>query len=144
MKSRLCLTALPFFALAFIFHTLSASDLSSPSSEDAMVYIASPQDGDSVESPFKVVFGLKGMGVAPAGVEMENTGHHHLLVNQETLPAEGVPMGEPPIHFGKGQTETELELEPGTHTLQLILGNHLHVPHSPPVVSELITINVIK
>jgi len=74
----------------------------------------------------------------------EHTGHHHLLVDQQTLPEAGLPMGDPPLHFGKGQTETELTLEPGTHTLQLILGNHLHVPHNPPVVSEKITITVTE
>ncbi len=107
-----------------------------------MVYIVSPQDGDTVESTFKVVFGLSGMGIAPAGIEKEHTGHHHLLVDQESLPAKGLPMGNPPLHFGKGQTETEVTLEPGTHTLQLILGNHLHVPHDPAVVSEKITITI--
>lgn len=114
----------------------------SPSPEGAQVYIVSPQNGETVEQTFSVVFGLSGMGVAPAGVEQENTGHHHLLVNQSALPEAGKPMGSPPIHFGKGQTETEITLEPGTHTLQLILGNYLHVPHEPPVVSEVITITV--
>jgi hypothetical protein len=82
------------------------------------------------------------MGIAPAGVNSEHTGHHHLLVDQEELPAPGVPMSPPPLHFGKGQTETTITLEPGEHTLQLILGNYLHVPHNPPVVSEKITITV--
>lgn len=120
-----------------------ASDLPiSASPEGAEVYIVSPQDGDTVGTEVTVVFGLKGMGVAPAGVEKENTGHHHLLVDQATLPAPGLPMGDPPLHFGKGQTETTITLEPGEHTLQLILGNYLHIPHDPPVVSELITITV--
>jgi len=114
----------------------------SPSPEGASVYIVSPADGDTVGTEFTVVFGLKGMGVAPAGTDIENTGHHHLLVNEEKLPEAGKPMGSPPIHFGKGQTETTLTLEPGEHTLQLILGNYLHIPHDPPVTSEKITITV--
>lgn len=113
-----------------------------PAPEDAKVSIVSPANGDTVEREFVVVFGLEGMGVAPAGIDIEGTGHHHLLVNQETLPPEGLPMGEPPLHFGKGQTQTTLTLEPGTHTLQLIMGDKLHVPHNPPIVSELITIEV--
>jgi len=121
-----------------------STSLTTPSAEGAEVYIVAPADGDTVSGTFKVVFGLSGMGVAPAGVEKEHTGHHHLLVDQQTLPEAGLPMGDPPLHFGKGQTETELTLEPGTHTLQLILGNHLHVPHNPPVVSEKITITVTE
>lgn len=121
---------------------VNAQDLSTPSPEGAKAYIVSPKDGDTVEKEFTVVFGLSGMGVAPAGVEKENTGHHHLLVDQDTLPEAGLPMGAVPIHFGAGQTETTITLEPGTHTLQLILGNHLHVPHTPAVVSEKITITV--
>jgi len=113
-----------------------------PAPEGATVQIVSPKDGDIVESEFKVIFGLSGMGVAPAGVENDKTGHHHLLVNQESLPAEGLPMGNPPIHFGGGQTETTLTLEPGTHTLQLIMGNYLHIPHNPPIISEKITVTV--
>ena len=119
-----------------------ASDLTTPSPKGALAYIVSPKNGETVDGTFTVIFGLAGMGIAPAGVEQENTGHHHLLVDQESLPAEGVPMGSPPIHFGKGQTEAEVTLEPGTHTLQLIMGNHFHVPHNPPVVSEKITITV--
>lgn len=121
----------------------TAQDLPvSPSPEGAEVYIVSPADGDTVGTEFTVVFGLKGMGVAPAGTDGEHTGHHHLLVNQESLPEPGKPMGNPPLHFGKGQTETTLTLEPGTHTLQLVLGNYLHIPHDPVVASEKITITV--
>ncbi len=113
-----------------------------PSPEGARVMIISPSDGDTVEKEFTVVFGLEGMGVAPAGVDVEGTGHHHLLINQTELPEVGKPMGNPPLHFGGGQTQTTLTLEPGTHTLQLILGDKLHIPHEPAVVSELITITV--
>lgn len=110
--------------------------------EGATVSIVSPANGDTVGREFVVIFGLAGMGVAPAGIDIEGTGHHHLLVDQETLPAEGKPMGSPPLHFGKGQTQTTLTLEPGTHTLQLIMGDKLHIPHNPPIVSEVITIEV--
>ena len=113
-----------------------------PAPEGANVSIVSPEDGATVESPVTVIFGLENMGVAPAGVDKEGTGHHHLLVDQSELPPAGKPMGEPPIHFGGGQTQTTLELEPGEHTLQLILGDHLHVPHEPPIVSEVVTITV--
>jgi len=95
-----------------------------------------------VGTTFTVIFGLTGMGVAPAGTDNPKAGHHHLLVDQTELPEAGKPMGNPPLHFGGGQTETTLTLEPGTHTLQLILGDHIHVPHNPPIVSELITIEV--
>lgn len=115
---------------------------SSPPPEGASAYIVLPADGAEVSSPVTVVFGLKGMGIAPAGVEREKTGHHHLLVDQEELPKLDTVMGNPPLHFGGGQTETTLELAPGEHTLQLILGNHLHVPFNPMILSEKITITV--
>ena len=107
-------------------------------------YIISPSDGDTVTSPVTVKFGLKGMGVAPAGVERDNTGHHHLLIDLETLPDLDMPIpaDDQHVHFGGGQTETTVELEPGEHTLQLLLGDHLHRPHDEPVVSEKITITV--
>lgn len=129
-------------AMVAISFVVKASDLSTPSAEGAVVYIVSPKDGDTVEKDFTVVFGLKGMGVAPAGVEKEFTGHHHLLVNKEELPSAGLPLGSDVMHFGKGQTEASLSLEPGTHTLQLLLANHLHVPHTPLVMSEKITVTV--
>lgn len=109
----------------------------------AEAYIISPQDGETVSSPFTVRFGLKGMGVAPAGVEMPGTGHHHLVIDAP-LPAAGqpVPFDDQHKHFGKGQTEAEISLPPGDHTLQLILGDHTHVPHDPPVASRQIRIRV--
>ena len=106
------------------------------------LYIISPKEGEEVSSPVTVIFGLKGMGVAPAGVEKENTGHHHLLVDQTELPPEGVPMGANVQHFGGGQTQTEVELSAGEHSLQLILGDMAHVPLSPVLSSEKITIKV--
>ncbi|MTJ01616.1 DUF4399 domain-containing protein [Idiomarina piscisalsi] len=111
-------------------------------SADAQAYIISPQDGEVVGKTFKVKFGLNGMGVAPAGVDVKHTGHHHLLIDKDELPAMDKPMGGDVIHFGGGQTETMVTLEPGEHTLQLILGDKNHVPHDPAVVSKKITITV--
>jgi len=110
----------------------------------AEVYIISPKDGAIVGPEVTVQFGLKGMGVAPAGVKKEGTGHHHLLVDVKTLPAAGqpIPKDEQHIHFGNGQTETTLKLAPGKHTLQLELGDENHIPFDPPVVSKPITITV--
>jgi hypothetical protein len=108
----------------------------------ANLYIISPQDGDTIKSTFTVTFGLQGMGVAPAGVDRKHTGHHHLLVDKDTLPAFNQPMGGEVIHFGNGQTQTTLTLPKGKHTLQLILGDHHHVPHQPAVISKKITITV--
>jgi hypothetical protein len=112
--------------------------------EGAIAYILSPANGAIVESPVAIKFGLSKMGVAPAGVDRNGTGHHHLLVDLEMLPAMGqsLPATEQIRHFGKGQTETIIELAPGTHTLQLLMGNFLHVPHHKPVLSEQIRITV--
>jgi hypothetical protein len=110
----------------------------------AEVYIISPQDGATVPPSFTVRFGLKGMGVAPAGVAHDNTGHHHLLVDVKALPAAGqpIPKDDQHIHFGGGQTETTLKLTPGTHTLQLELGDANHIPFEPAVLSRPITVHV--
>jgi hypothetical protein len=116
--------------------------LRSKSPENAKVYIISPADGESVNETLTIKYGLQGMGVAPAGVEKENTGHHHLLIDGETVPALDKPMGSEVKHFGGGQTEATIQLTKGKHTLQLILGNHMHVPHNPAVVSEKITVFV--
>jgi len=109
----------------------------------AMEYFITPQNGAKVRSPFTVRFGLKGMGVAPAGVTTPNTGHHHLLIDTD-LPPDNLPIpnDDKHRHFGAGQTEVELTLPPGRHTLQLVLGDANHVPHQPPVHSEKITITV--
>jgi hypothetical protein len=117
-----------------------------PSPAGAEVYIVSPKDGDKVKSPVTVVFGLKGMGVAPAGIKFDNTGHHHLLIDSDVPADLALPLAanEKSVHFGKGQTETSLTLPPGKHTLQLLLGDSLHIPHDPAVVSKKITILVEK
>ena len=111
---------------------------------EARVYIQSPADGATVTSPVTVRFGLEGMGVAPAGVDKADTGHHHLLIDVTTTPPMDLPLPttDQIRHFGNGQTEVELELEPGEHTLQLALGDYLHIPHDPPLLSEPITITV--
>jgi hypothetical protein len=115
-----------------------------PAAPAPAAYIISPADGAVVTSPFVVQFGLKGMGIAPAGIEFANTGHHHLLIDVAELPPKGkpIPADENHRHFGKGQTETELSLPPGKHTLQLLVGDHLHIPQDPPVASQKITITV--
>ncbi|MDY6942095.1 MAG: DUF4399 domain-containing protein [Pseudomonadota bacterium] len=115
-----------------------------PAPEGAAIYFISPTNGQTVSSPVVVRFGLRGMGVAPAGVERAATGHHHLLIDAESLPPldAPVPADEHHRHFGGGQTEVSVELAPGEHTLQLLLGDHNHIPHDPPVVSEKITITV--
>lgn len=122
-----------------------------PAPEGAEVYFINLEDGATVSSPVKVKFGLSGMGVAPAGTEKENTGHHHILLNRPPLGegpdgAEeleyGLPADENHIHFGGGQTEVSLDLPAGTHTLQLVVGDLNHVPHDPPITTEVITINV--
>ena len=116
----------------------------SPRPEGAEVYIISPKDGDVVGKEFKVVFGLKGMGVAPAGIDLPNTGHHHLLIDLEKLPnmSMPIPADDNHKHFGKGQTEATVKLAPGKHTLQLLLGNFLHIPHDKEVISKKITVTV--
>ena len=109
----------------------------------ARVYIISPANGEEVSSPFLVRFGLSGMGIAPAGIAIARTGHHHLLIDTELPSLDApIPADAQHRHFGGGQTETLLELPPGEHELQLLLADHVHVPHAPPVVSERISIVV--
>jgi Domain of unknown function (DUF4399) len=132
-------------ALALAATVVWAQDRT-PSPAGAEAYIISPKDGAKVSSPFVVQFGLKGMGVAPAGVKFDNTGHHHLLIDTDA-PADlnaALPSSDKVVHFGKGQTETTLTLAPGKHTLQLLLGDNGHVPHNPPVISKKITVTVTK
>lgn len=124
--------------------TLPAFADRTPSPAGAEVYIIAPKDGAKIKGPVTVVFGLKGMGIAPAGIKFDNTGHHHLLVDADP-PADlskPLPADEHNVHFGKGQTETTLTLAPGKHTLQLLLADSLHTPHDPAVISKKITIVV--
>ncbi|TNE58458.1 MAG: DUF4399 domain-containing protein [Alphaproteobacteria bacterium] len=117
-----------------------------PESPLPAVYFIAPSNGETVASPVHVVFGLRGMGVAPAGTDKPGTGHHHLLIDRPPLSEdelkENLPADDHIKHFGGGQTETELDLPPGTHTLQLVLGDMNHVPFDPPVMSDVITIEV--
>jgi len=114
-----------------------------PAPKDAYVYIGWPLNGAVVGTHFKVWFGTRNFGVAPAGVTTRNTGHHHLLIDTPMPPLDQpIPNDRNHLHFGLGQTETMLELPPGTHTLQLLMGDANHVPHDPPVVSRRITIQV--
>jgi Domain of unknown function (DUF4399) len=122
-----------------------------PSPAGAKVYFVNLKDGATVSSPVKIIFGLSGMGIAPAGTEKKHTGHHHLLIDRaalgkgpdgkEELDA-NIPADENHKHFGKGQTEVLLKLSPGKHTLQLVLGDQNHIPHTPAVVSSVITVTV--
>jgi uncharacterized protein DUF4399 len=112
--------------------------------EDAKVYIVWPPDGHVIRGGFWVRMGLSGAGVAPAGVEKANTGHHHLLVDVELPPLDReIPNDRNHLHFGLGQTEARLELPPGRHTLQMLLADENHVPHEPPLYSKRITITVV-
>ncbi len=111
--------------------------------EGARVFFISPADGDTVTSPVRIEFGIEGMTVAPAGDNTPHSGHHHLLIDTG-LPEMGLPIPADAnhVHFGDGSTSTEIELEPGQHTLQMLLGDHLHIPHDPPLTSDPITITV--
>ncbi len=131
-----------FFILAACALSVSAQQRT-PAPENAELYFISLADGASVSNPVNVRFGLRNMGVAPAGIKYDNSGHHHLLVNTE-LPSLDFPIinDENHLHFGGGQTEVSLELPPGEHTLQLLLGDFAHIPHAPAVMSERITITV--
>jgi len=121
-----------------------AASAISHADESALTYLIAPDDGQTLPSEFTVKFGLSGMGVAPAGIEKEGTGHHHLLIDLEELPdlTQPLPSTANIRHFGGGQTETTLTLAPGEHTLQLLLGNYTHIPHDNPVLSDKITITV--
>jgi len=142
MKSAIVIGALAMLG-GPVLATAEAQEMSrTESAQGAQAYIISPQDGEVVGKTFKVKFGLSGMGVAPAGVDVKHTGHHHLLIDQQEMPEMGKPMGGDVIHFGGGQTETTVTLEPGEHTLQLILGDKNHVPHDPVVMSKKITVTV--
>jgi hypothetical protein len=133
-----------FIAAMLLGTSLAFAQDRTPSPPGAEAYIISPKDGATVSSPVTVVFGLKGMGIAPAGIQFENSGHHHLLIDSDP-PADlskPLPATDKVVHFGKGQTEASVKLAPGKHTLQLLLGDQLHTPHNPPVMSKKITITV--
>ena len=108
------------------------------------VYFINLEDGDRVESPFLIQFGLSGMGIAPAGTDRSNTGHHHLLININDIDlSKPIPSSSNHIHFGGGQTESLIDLMPGDYSMQLVLGDMTHTPHNPPIISQRINITVI-
>ncbi|RUM93965.1 MAG: rod shape-determining protein RodA [Thiothrix sp.] len=131
-------------ALIPLMLATSAAIARTPAAENTSLYFIEPHDGDIVSNPVTVVFGLKGMGVAPAGTDKENTGHHHLLIDLPSVPVmdKPIPADKHHKHFGGGQTETTVELPPGKHTLQLLLADRNHIPHDPPVISKKITVTV--
>jgi len=141
MFTRTILSLLALFAGV----SLTPASAQTPSPAGAKVYFINLKDGQKVKSPFLVQFGLSGMGVAPAGVEKPNTGHHHLLIDTALTPDQlkmPIPSDDQHRHFGAGQTEAMITLAKGKHTLQLVLGDWTHIPHVPPVMSKVITITV--
>ena len=129
--------------LLWAMSALAADLPRSPAPAGAVLYFIAPANDATVSSPVTVRFGLKGMGIAPAGIAMADTGHHHLLI--DTSPPSfdrPIPADAQHLHFGKGQTEAVVTLAPGQHRLQLLLGDHLHLPHEPPVLSAPVTITV--
>lgn len=129
-------------ALAFLPGAALSQGKTAP--KEAKVYFITPYDGQRVRFAFPVRFGLRNMGVTHAGDDYQNAGHHHLLidVNEPLDPKEPIPQDKSHLHFGAGQTETSLELPPGTHTLRLVLGDAKHYPFGPPVVSAKIMVRV--
>lgn len=125
------------FIISTIFATFSIS-------ANPKVYFINLEDGDRVESPFLIQFGLSGMGIAPAGTDRSNTGHHHLLINVDDIDlSKPIPSSSNHIHFGGGQTESLVDLMPGNYSMQLVLGDMTHTPHNPPIISQRINITVI-
>ena len=141
MSSKSALAAL----LCATVWAVAPAAAETPSPAGAQVYIINLKNGDTVSSPFRVQFGLTGMGVAPAGVEKPNTGHHHLIIDATLTGDElkaPIASDAKHMHFGAGQTEAMITLPPGQHTLQLVLGDWSHIPHVPPVMSTPITVTV--
>ncbi len=130
-------------ATALADGTAPAAMARSKAPAGAAAYFIAPHDGEVVSGPVTVVMGLKGMGIAPAGVQHEATGHFHLIVDADLPPADmPIPKDDQHLHFGGGQTQTTLTLKPGKHTLQILMGDFAHLSFDPPVASEKITITV--
>ncbi|MDB4043816.1 MAG: DUF4399 domain-containing protein [SAR86 cluster bacterium] len=129
------------YFLIFLF-SISVNALEiTPGSSSASVYFITPLDGESVSDNVTVRFGLENFGVAPAGIQINQTGHHHLIIDADLPPLDQpIPANNNYVHFGKGQTEVEIDLSKGTHTLQLLLGDFRHIPHNPPIYSKKIQI----
>ena len=130
-------------SLMLVAGSVSAQELS-PRPEDAQLYLGWPNDGETIRSTrFRIWFGLRNMGVAPAGIERPDTGHHHLIIDSDLPPFdEPIPNDPNHLHFGAGQSEAVIELSPGTHTIQLLFADHNHVPHDPPLFSPRKTITI--
>lgn len=131
--------------IAALTSGIAAAEERTPAPANAYLYVGWPNDGEVLpaNTPFRVWFGLRNMGVAPKGAKTPNTGHHHLLIDTDLPPLDQeIPSDRNHIHFGAGQTETTIELPPGTHTLQLLMADYNHVPHNPPVYSKKITVYV--
>jgi hypothetical protein len=129
----------------FVAAGATCASAQTPSPPGAKVYFINLKDGAVLDSPFLVQFGLSGMGVAPAGIEKPNTGHHHLVIDATLTPEElkqPIPADDHHLHFGAGQTEAMVTLPKGEHTLQLVLGDWTHIPHMPTVMSDVITVTV--
>lgn len=127
-----------------IFLIISAFFATFSISANPKVYFINLEDGDRLESPFLIQFGLSGMGIAPAGTDRANTGHHHLLINVNEIDlSKPIPSSSSHIHFGGGQTESLVDLMPGNYSMQLVLGDMTHTPHNPPIISQRINITVI-
>lgn len=134
------------FITGLLFSTLLMQADECAQENNASVFFKSPKNNYvSESSEVKIVFGIKNFNILPAGVVSCNSGHHHLLINAELPNLERpIPTSENYVHFGKGQTETTINLKPGKHTLQLLLGDYAHIPHKKPIFSEKITIEVIS
>ena len=146
MRTPLLVLVLPLLAAAALADTATptpAALVRSKPPAGAVAYFIAPKDGDTVSGPVTVVMGLKGMGVAPAGMQHADTGHFHLIVDAELPPGgQPIPKDDQHLHFGGGQTQTVLDLKPGKHTLQILMGDFEHLSFDPPVASEKITIMV--
>ena len=124
----------------------SIINAASQSKEGSNVYFISPKDGQTLKNPIKLSFGLEGMSLVEAGIDSPHSGHHHLLINVDQLPDMNspIPANDQHVHFGKGQSTAEINLKPGDYTLQLLFADYLHIPHDKPLVSEKISIKVVK
>lgn len=131
-------------AVALTLVSFAAHAQGKPAGKDALLYFVWPQDGATIKGGFWCRFGLRNMGVTHAGDNYKNSGHHHLLVDvtDPLNPKEPIPQDKSHLHFGAGQTEARIELPPGKHTLQLVLGDAEHYPFDPPVVSSKITVKI--
>src|SRR5262245_358890 len=137
-------TRIVLLSVVVLLLTAAAHAQERPAHKDAYLYLVWPQDGTVIKGAFWARFGLRNMGVTHAGDDFENAGHHHLLIDVDAPlePNEPIPQDKNHLHFGAGQTETRIELPPGKHTLQLVLGDAKHYPFSPPVIPKKITITV--